>query len=63
VPIKIKDWRPFITRGSMIFNPFATIGLYVSVCDSVMYFNLRRYNEYLHNVDIQLYTMRKFDYN
>jgi hypothetical protein len=28
------------------------LGLYVLICDSVMYFNLRRFNEYLPNVEI-----------
>jgi hypothetical protein len=47
----------------LYINPFTAIGLYVSISDSVMYFNLRRYNEYLPNVEIQLYTVEKFDFN
>jgi hypothetical protein len=42
----------WVTACWKYFNPFTSLGLYVSICDSVMYFNLRRFNEYLPNVEI-----------
>jgi hypothetical protein len=47
----------------LYISPFTAVGLYVSICNNVVYSNLRRYNEYIHNADIQLYTMLKFDFN